>query len=144
MDAGTMLYLCALLNSMVVDFVIRRKLLSSSITKSVMATLPIPDPPSDSSRRTAIIALAGRLICRSTVFEELAGVVGVPCGPLDREEEVRLRVELDAHVAHLYGLSREQFVRVLADFKRSRGEGPPVPPDDTYKHAVLAAYLRLR
>jgi len=109
-----------------------------------MATLPIPDPPPNSPRRAAIVALAGRLTCRSPAFKELAEVVGVPCGPLDHEEEVRLRVELDAHVADLYGLSREQLVRVLLDFRKSRGEGTPVPPDDDYKRAVLMAYDRLR
>ncbi len=143
MDARSMLYLCGVLNSLVLDFVVRRKV-SSALTKSMMATLPIPDPPLDSSRRVAIVALAGRLTCRSPAFKELAEVVGVPCEPLNHEEEVRLRVDLDAHVAHLYGLSREQVVRVLADFRKSKGEGTPVPPDDDYKHAVLTAYDRLR
>jgi hypothetical protein len=143
MDASSMLYLCGVLNSLALDFVVRRKV-SSALTKSIMATLPIPDLPLDSSRQAAIVALAGRLTCRSPAFEELAEVVGVPCGPLDHDEEVRLRVELDAHVAHLYGLSPDHFVRVLADFRKSKGEGTPVPPDDDYKHAVLTAYDQLR
>jgi hypothetical protein len=138
-----MLYLCGVLNSLVMDFVVRRKV-TGHLTKSIMATLPIPDPPPASQRRAAIVDRAGRLTCRSPAFDDLAGVLGVPCGPLGRDEEVRLRVELDAHVAHLYGLSKDQLVRVLADFRRSRGEGTPVPPDDAYKAAVLDAFDRLR
>jgi hypothetical protein len=33
---------------------------------------------------------------------------------------------------------------VLADFRRSKGEGTPVPPDDAYKAAVLDAFDRQR
>jgi len=143
MDATSMLYLCGVLNSLVLDFVIRRKV-SSALTKSIMATLPIPDPPVSSERRAAIVEHAARLTCRSRAFDDLASVLGVPCAPLGRDEEVRLRTELDAHVAHLYGLDKDQLVRVLADFRRSRGEGTPVPPDDAYKAAVLQAYDELR
>lgn len=138
-DAASMVYLCGVLNSLVMDFVVRRKV-TGHLTKSIMATLPIPDPPPGSERRTRIVELAGRLTCRSPAFDDLADVLSVPCGPLDHDEEVRLRVELDAHVAHLYVLSKDQLVRVLADFRRSRGEGTPVPPDDSYKAAVLAAF----
>jgi len=143
MDATSMLYLCGVLNSLVLDYVIRRKV-SSALTKSIMATLPIPDPSVSSERRAAIKELAARLTCRSPVFDDLASVLGVPCAPLGRDEQVRLRTELDAHVAHLYGLDKDQFARVLADFRRSRGEGGPVPPDDAYKAAVLLAFDELR
>jgi hypothetical protein len=141
MDAHSMLYLCGVLNSLVMDFVVRRKV-TGHLTKSIMATLPIPDPPAGSDRRRAIVGLAGRLICRSPAFDDLAGVLEVPCGPLDHADEVRLRAELDAHVAHLYGLSKDQLVRVLADFRRSRGEGTPVPPDDAYKQTVIDYFDR--
>jgi hypothetical protein len=136
MDAHSMLYLCGVLNSLVMDFVVRRKV-TGHLTKSIMATLPIPDPPAGSDRRAAIVWLAGRLTCRSPAFDDLAGVLGMPCGPLDRADEVQIRAELDAHVAHLYRLSKDQLVRVLADFRRSRGEGTPVPPDDAYKETVV-------
>jgi hypothetical protein len=141
MDAASMLYLCGVLNSLVLDFVVRRKV-TAHLTKSVMATLPIPDPPPDSARRAAIVALAGRLTCRTSAFADLADVVGMSCGPLDRADEVRLRAELDANVAHLYGLSKDQLVRVLADFRRSRGEGTPMPPDDAYKQTVVDYFDR--
>ncbi len=141
MDAPSMLYLCGLLNSLVLDFVVRRKV-TAHLTKSIMATLPIPDPSPGSSRRAAIVELAARLTCRSPAFNDLAQALDVQCGPLDHAEDVQLRAELDAHIAHLYGLSRNQLVRVLADFRKSKGEGTLVPPDDDYKRAVLAAYDR--
>jgi hypothetical protein len=141
LDASSMLYLCGVFNSLVVDFVVRRKV-TAHLTHSIMATLPIPDPPPDSTRRAAIVALAGRLTCRSPAFDDLAGVLQVPCGPLARADEVCLRAELDAHVAHLYGLSKDQLVRLLADFRRSRGEGTPVSPDDAYKQTVVDYFDR--
>jgi hypothetical protein len=141
-DAPSMLYLCGILNSLSLDFVVRRKV-TNHLTKAIMATLPIPDPPVSSERRAAIIELAARLTCRSPAFDDLADVLGLPCAPLGRDEEVRLRTELDAHVAHLYRLDKDQLVQVLADFRRSRGEGTPVRPDDAYKAAVLQAYDEL-
>jgi hypothetical protein len=141
MDAASMLYLCGVLNSLVLDFIVRRKV-TAHLTKAIMATLPIPDPAPDSTRRATIVALAGRLTCWTPAFSDLADVVGVSCGPLDRANELRLRAELDAHVAHLYGLSKDQLVRVLADFRRSRGEGTPMPPDDAYRQTVVDYFDR--
>jgi hypothetical protein len=142
MDAESMLLLCGVLNSLVLDFVVRRKI-STALTKAILATLPIPDPPVDGPERAAIVELAGRLTCVSPAFEELAQVVGVRCGPLGANERFALRAALDARVAHLYGLSEAQLRLVLADFRESKGEGTPVPPNDAYKQAVLDQFDRL-
>ena len=141
-DTASMLFLCGVLNSLVLDFVARRKV-STHLTKAILATLPIPDPPVDGPERAAIVELAGRLTCVSPAFDELAQVVGVRCGPLSTSERLALRAELDARVTHLYGLSEAQLRLVLADFRASKGEGTPVPPNDAYKQAVLDQFERL-
>src|SRR6202035_3131892 len=55
-------------------------------------------------------------------------------GATDLVERARLRSELDGLVAHLYGLTEEEFAHVLSTF--------PVVPQET-KDAALASYRRL-
>lgn len=129
-------YVAALLNSTVADFVVRRKV-ASSVTKSVIATLPVPDVPLDDGPGKEAVRLSARLICRTPEFEELADILGVECGPLNLGDERTLRAELDARVGHLYGLSAQQLDLILADFRQSESaESSPVRPDDEYKDLV--------
>ncbi|MGW1053038.1 Eco57I restriction-modification methylase domain-containing protein [Streptomyces sp. NPDC002521] len=143
LDAASMIYVAALLNSLVIDFVVRRKV-SSSVSKTVMSTLPVADIPLDRGPGKEIVRLSARLTCRSPEFEELADVLGVTCGPLSKEEERSLRAELDAHVAHVYGLSASQLQLILADFRQSAdSEGSPVRPNEDYKELVREHFASL-
>ncbi|TDE25151.1 N-6 DNA methylase [Actinomadura sp. 6K520] len=143
LNAGAMVYVVALMNSLVWDFIVRRKA-SAHVTKSIMATLPVPDVPLDRGAGAEIVRLSGRLTCRGTEFDDLAEVLDVECGPLTRELERDLRAQLDARVAHLYGLSEQHLGLVLADFRQSADrEGSPVRPDEAYKQLVRMHFARL-
>ncbi len=143
LPARAMVYVVGLLNSLVLDFVIRRKA-GSHVTKSIMVTLPIADIPLESGLGADIARLAGRLTCRNPEFAELASVLGIACAPLLPGEEQALRAELDARVARLYGLSAAHLELVLADFRQSAdAEGSPVRPDDRYKALVRREFARL-
>ncbi|MEJ2149054.1 MAG: hypothetical protein P8Z40_06200, partial [Chloroflexota bacterium] len=85
-----------------------------------------------------------RLTCTTDAFADLWGeVMGEPWdeskGATDPAERQRLRDEIDALVAHLYGLSRDDFAHILGTF-------PLVFPDDgagqAKKEALLATYDR--
>ena len=54
LPARAMVYVVGLFNSLVLDFVIRRKV-GSHVTKSIMATVPVADVPStaDPARRSS-------------------------------------------------------------------------------------------
>lgn len=143
LHAEAMVYVVALLNSLTLDFVVRRKV-SSTVSKSVMATLPIADVPLDQGAGKVVVDLSARLTCRTPEFEELADVLGVECGPLSQGQEHAMRAELDARIAHLYGLSLTQLELVLADFDQSAsGEGSPVRPGQAYKQLVRDEFARL-
>ena len=143
LPAGAMAYLAGLLNSMVLDFVVRRKV-DAHVTKSVMATAPIADIPLDSGPGAEIVGLSARLTCRSPDFAELAEVLGCESGPPKPGQERALRAELDARVARLYGLSATQLDLVLADFRQSAdADGSRVRPDDEYKALVRREFARL-
>ncbi|MFI8440232.1 Eco57I restriction-modification methylase domain-containing protein [Streptomyces rochei] len=136
LNGPAMVYVVALMNSLVLDFIVRRKA-SAHVTKSIMATLPVADVCLDSGAGAKVVELSARLTCRSPKFDDLARVLGVECAPLPKAEEYTLRAELDALVAHLYGLSASQLELILADFRQSADtEGSPVRPSEEYKGLV--------
>lgn len=62
---------------------------------------------------------AARLICTTPEFGDLACEVGLWShkeGATDPAERARLRAELDGLIAHLYGLTAEEFTYILTTF----------------------------
>lgn len=143
LPANAMCFVVALFNSLLFDFIVRRKV-SSTVSKSVMATLPIADVALDHGAGKAILDLSARLTCRTPEFDELAQVLKVECGPLTKDEERAMRAELDARIFHLYDLDADQVELVLAGFRQSASEeSSPVRPDDAYKQLVRDQFTRL-
>ncbi|MER8219002.1 N-6 DNA methylase [Streptomyces sp. NPDC094143] len=143
LSSEAMVFAAALLNSLTVDFIARRKV-STTVSKAIISTLPVPDVPLDEGPGAEVVRLSGRLTCRTAEFNELAEALGVDCGGLTKEEEKALRAELDARVAHLYGLSASQLELILADFRQSAdSDGSPVRPSEEYKALVREHFARL-
>ena len=181
------LYLVGLLNSFVLDFVIRSQV-TSNVSQFFVHQLPVPRPTEKDASFAPIVERAARLICTTTEFDDLAREVGLtPLPPATRRghavqerggmyaaggntllasapqlfappqpalgdapddgditppapivygvmevaERARLRAELDGLIAHLYGLSHDEFAHILASF-------PLVA--DSVKTAALCAY----
>jgi hypothetical protein len=87
----------------------------------------------------AIVPRAARLTCTRGEFAGLwQAVMGEPWeagkGASDPVERQRLRDELDAIIAHLYGLSRAEFAHILGAF-------PLVFPNDAAGEAKKATLL---
>jgi hypothetical protein len=80
--------------------------------------LPIPDPTGRESLRDQVVNISGRLAASDVRFSEWAAAVGVPVGSVSEEEKPLLEAELDALVAHLYGLSREHVIHIFETFHR--------------------------
>src|SRR5205085_327041 len=74
----------------------------------VFNPLPVPRPSHGDKRWQSVVALAGRLACPDKRFAIWAKAVGVEIGPLQEGEKQDMIAELDAVVAHLYGLSEKQ------------------------------------
>ena len=62
------------------------------------------------------VTLAGRLACPDKRFAKWAKAVGVECGKLDATEKDDMIAELDAVVAHLYGLSESHLMHIFETF----------------------------
>jgi hypothetical protein len=82
----------------------------------ILNSLPVPRPPRDDPSWAHVVGLAGRLASIDERYAEFAAAVGVPAGPLDPTEKAAMIAELDAVVAHLYGLERAELELMFEDF----------------------------
>jgi len=126
----------SVLNSFVLDFVLRQRV-AAKINIFYVNQLPIPRLVDNDPQLQPIVERVARLICTTEEFDELAreaGLCGYENGVTDPDERARLRAELDGMIAHLYGLTEDEFAYILTTF-------PLV--DQAVKDAALEAYRAL-
>ncbi len=137
-------YVCALFNTFMLDYVIRYKV-STTLNMFYLYQLPLPRLTAGNPYFDALVPRAARLTCTRPEFADLwQEVMGAPwdesCGATDPAERGRLRDEIDALVAHLYGLSRADFNHILGTF-------PLVFPETdagrAKRESLLAEYDRM-
>lgn len=118
LDPSESLILAAMLNTFVSDYQIRMRM-TVNLNMSFVYQLFIPRLVPTDAAGSALKILAARLTCTSPVFDGLAKKVGLASwsdGVTDLRERLLLRAEIDAIVAHLYGLSSEEYDYILATF----------------------------
>ena len=128
-----LLFLVSVMNSLVADYVLRSRM-TTNLNLFYLYQLPIPRLPQTDKTFKTVVKRAAKLVCVSPEFDVLAkdvGLRGSQDGVTDEKERARLRAELDGLVAHLYGLSEDEFAHVLASF-------PIVQQRE--RDAALAAY----
>ena len=121
------------MNSFVVDAWLRLKVTSHASFFFVYA-VPVPRVTDRDSTFGPITERAAKLICTTPQFDDLSREAGLrdhKDGVTDPAERTRLRAELDGMIAHLYGLTEEEFIHILLTF-------PLV--DQSVKDAALEAY----
>ena len=120
-------------NSFVLDFYIRQ-MVSANINMFYIYQLPVPRLSQGEPYFNEIVERAAKLICTTPEFDDLAQEVGLSShqnGVTDETERAQLRAELDGMIAHLYGLTEDEFKHILSTF--------PIVPEET-KQAALEAY----
>ena len=130
------LYLAAVFNSVVFDWLMRLKV-GKHLSLFLVDSQPVPRLAPDHPDAAPIIEATARLVCVAPEFDALAESVGLgdhSAGATDEAERAALQAEIDARVAHLYGLTEDELGHILQTF-------PLV--DEAYKAAVLAAYRAL-
>lgn len=108
-------YLLGVLTSLPLDWFARR-FVETHLTFFVFNPFPVPRPPTDHPLYHRVIELAGRLASPDDRFAVWAKEVGVACGPLASDEKEDMIHELDAVVAHLYGLSEKHLIHIFESF----------------------------
>jgi hypothetical protein len=127
------LYLVALLNSFVLDYLIRQRV-SAHVSFFFIYQLPVPRLTEADLRFGPIVERAARLICTTPEYDALAAEVGLgdhSAGVTDTAERNKLRAELDGLVAHLYGLGEDELTHILGSFPLLAA---------AQREAVLSAY----
>lgn len=194
MNSQEMVWVISVMNSFVVDYVIRQKI-STGLDMHFVHTLPIPRiQKPDGHWFEAVVARGLRLLCTSQEFAELwreaheqewrnpafwypssesLGSYGLaheqetrrhlrdeatqltlewgpPCGVHDRLPDRRdtgtraqLRAEIDAYVAHLYGLTGNEFSYILDTFPVLKKKEEKVFGEFMSKRKCLEEYDRL-
>lgn len=128
-----LLYILAALNSFTVDWILRQRI-SAHASMFYVYQLPVPRLAERDPRLAPIAARAAKLICTTPEFDALAKAVGLGShkkGVTDPEARAQLRAEIDGLVAHLYGLTEEEFSHILRTF--------PVVPEPA-REAARNAY----
>jgi hypothetical protein len=110
-------FVLGVLSSIPLDWYARR-FVELGMNFHIFNGLPIPDPSADDLLRARVVEIAGRLAARDDRFADWAAAVGVPVGSVSAEEQPDLEAELDALVAHLYGLDRDQVIHIFETFHR--------------------------
>jgi hypothetical protein len=103
----------AVMNSLVFDWQARR-FVETSLNFFILEGLRLPEL--SSTIFDQIAHAAARLSCPDERFADFANAAGVECGPIDGDERLRLRVEIDACVAQSWGVTADELELVFEDF----------------------------
>jgi len=123
-------YLTGMLNSFVVDYIIRQKM-STNINFNFFLELPIPSSGQAGAYYEQIAKKAAQLVATTGEFEQLKKEIGIPHGITEENDRLLARAQLDAMVAKLYGITKEELAHILEKF--------PIA-DAKQKEAVLREY----
>jgi hypothetical protein len=111
-------FLLGVLSSRIFDWYSRR-IVELHMTFELLERMPIPRPAVSDKSRSRIIEISGSLAAVDKRYAKWAKAVGVPVGSVKTDAEKDALIdELDALVAHLYGLSRSQLEHVFKTFHR--------------------------
>ena len=113
-----LLFITSILNSFTVDYSLRQRV-TTNLTMFYVYQLPVPRLTETDAAFPPIVERAAKLTCTTPEFDELAKAAGIGShkqGVTDAVERARLRAELDGLIAHLYGLTEEEFTHILGTF----------------------------
>lgn len=114
-DAKDQAFLLGVLCSLPLDWYARR-FVELGVNFHILNPFPIPRPDRNNPLWKQAVRLAGRLASVDARFKDWAEVVGTECGSLSATEKEDMIHELDAVVAHLYGLSEPQVRHIFETF----------------------------
>jgi len=114
-DLKDQAFVLGVLSSIPLDWYARR-FVETHVNYFVFNPFPVPRPDRTDRHWQRVVKLAGRLACPDDRFAQWAENVGVDCGSIAPDDKDDMIHELDAVVAHLYGLDEHQLVHVFQTF----------------------------
>ncbi len=114
-DEKDQAFLLGVLSSIPLDWYARR-FVELNVNFFIINPFPVPRPSREDAGWERVVQLAGRLACMNERFASWAEAVEVECGSLPDDKKQDMICELDAVVAHLYGLSEPQLIHIFETF----------------------------
>lgn len=115
-DEKDQAFVLAVLSSLSLDWYLRR-FVEVSVNFFIFNPIPIPRPPRDSLVLARLRPVSARLAVQNDErLEEWGVALGVEPSPLAADEKDHLVQQLDALVAHLYGLAEADIVHIFETF----------------------------
>ena len=114
-DEKDQAFLLGVLCSIPLDWYARR-FVEITINYHIINAFPVPRPGRDNPLWQRVVQIAGRLASPDDRYAEWAAAVGVECGPIPQPEKEAMVFELDAVVAHLYGLTEAHVRHIFESF----------------------------
>ncbi|MFQ3596120.1 MAG: hypothetical protein SNJ63_08400, partial [Sphingomonadaceae bacterium] len=114
-DEHDQAFLLGVLCSISLDWFARRYV-ETHVNFFVFNPLPVPRPPREHPLWQRCVNLSGRLACPDDRFADWAAAVGVEVGPLPADQKQDMIDDLEAVVAHLYGLTADQLTHIFETF----------------------------
>jgi hypothetical protein len=108
-------FLLGILCSIPLDWYARR-FVETHLNYHVFNPFPIPRPSRENPLWQRAVKLSGRLAAQDERFANWADAVGVEHGPMASDDFEEMVTELDAVVAHLYGLTEEHLQHIFETF----------------------------
>lgn len=158
-DEPNKLFILSLLNSFVINFLIRQKV-TSHVSTYLINQLPFPRLAIEHPISQALVSLASRLICVDERFaplwKELARYHPYTmqpewdksCAATDLSERAQLRTQIDAIVADLYKIGELDFAYILNTFPLLDRDQPQLPSEErsfiTRDLALLTLFTQRR
>ena len=117
-DVRTEAYILGVMSSLIFDWYVRRWV-EMNLTFEILNSCPVPFFDEGNPDIIRIVEIAGILGAVDMRYEDWANSLGTPVGSaLEDHDRSRLISELDARVAHLYGLERHQVEELFSTFHR--------------------------
>ncbi|MBI1798557.1 MAG: hypothetical protein HYR73_02600 [Candidatus Eisenbacteria bacterium] len=113
-----------------------RRYVETHLNFFVFNPLPVPRPSREDPLWRRVVELSGRLAAPDRRFAAWAKRVGVPYGKLDPDEKQDMITELDAAVAHLYGLEESDLRHVFETFHEGWEFGPQLEATLRHFHSL--------
>lgn len=154
--ADDALLFTGIFTSIVFDYVLRQKIGGTNLNSFILKQLPAPTP---SDLRLLNFTKDGRTLCSTTYLanrlikliwtskslNEFANEAGFVDGPYvwDGSERFSLRIEIDAAIAKIYGLSKEDFAHIIDSFRILRDKDVSACGSFVTKDELLKEYDRI-
>lgn len=113
-DLRSMCFLCGVLNSFVVDYLIRQKV-SANVNMFYFLELPIPRLK-EGQAFDSIAKKVVQLVATTNEYSKLKNEFGIVSSVTDEQDRQLVRAKIDAQVAKLYGITEDELRYILAQF----------------------------